>query len=428
MAVIRGYALHESEINATLAAVAAKEYEREVGGDYVPPYEVSCDTCTAQCCRAPTEMTLSNLEFQQHRHSIGVKVVIKPRPYLQRFDTPQSWVMENGETRFFQLRGLLPSEHGVYKLEQDCGNLQPDHSCGIYEQRPWACQVFELGSPACLRMRRAAGLDADQPDLEDIPLANESAETGALSALPIAVPIAIHVASEVLAFESEWILSTLQTMEESSWRLPTSCAGWNVGDVVSHLITGQQLVVDVMRSMGGGADVVSRPEFVGDGPECLGSLVEVLRDVAVAVANVNASPEDFVTIDGTTITFGAFTQLTVAELTMHAADIAHALGMDHPMPAAGILASAVALPGLLDHHESTRPNAAYSLRCPEFTLSFSWQNGAWFGEEGRDPCVIEGSAQELISFAYGRVNLDGSGLTTNKRNFAQAFKRYLAGP
>ena len=415
------------------------EHEHQVDADYQAPYEVSCETCTAQCCRAPILMQLSSSEYQLHRNSIGIKVVIKPRGYAQRFEKPQSWVTEAGERRYFEVRSGLSAGQGIYKVESDCGNLQADNSCGIYNARPSACRAFETGSPECLKLRRAAGLDHDQPELAEYLGGRDSggpdlgvtrgpvAETSNSGAGP-AVPVGLHAAREVLAFESEWILSTLHSMQPQSWKLPTACKGWNVHDVVAHLVTGQRLVADVLHSVHSDATVISRPDFVGDVQETLVAFVDAVRDTAVAVAAANGSPESLVTIDGTTITLGAFTQLMVAEISMHAVDIAEALGIAHSMPLDGILACAVALPGLVDQHDSVRPDAAYSLRCPEFVLEFSWQGGAWFAEEGNDPCVIEGDAQQLIRFAYGRLHLDASELTTNRRTFAQAFKRYLSGP
>jgi Fe-S-cluster containining protein len=44
--------------------------------------------------------------------------------------------------------GMQPGE-GLFEVRGNCGFLQPDGSCGNYDERPRACRAFSVGSTAC---------------------------------------------------------------------------------------------------------------------------------------------------------------------------------------------------------------------------------------------------------------------------------------
>jgi Fe-S-cluster containining protein len=58
----------------------------------------------------------------------------------------------------------LASDSNAAFLVGDCPNLQPDRSCGIYENRPEACRNFEAESTSCTRVRRREGLKSLSPE------------------------------------------------------------------------------------------------------------------------------------------------------------------------------------------------------------------------------------------------------------------------
>lgn len=50
-------------------------------------------------------------------------------------------------------RHLRPGE-GLFGIDGRCGNLQDDGSCGDYENRPNACQQFQVDGELCTEFRR----------------------------------------------------------------------------------------------------------------------------------------------------------------------------------------------------------------------------------------------------------------------------------
>lgn len=81
------------------------------------PGEVLCQYCTAKCCRyfaLPID-TPKTIEDYQHLR----------------------WYMMHGRVSLFV-------ENGTWYLMVfgDCKHLQPDHRCGIYEERPTICREY----------------------------------------------------------------------------------------------------------------------------------------------------------------------------------------------------------------------------------------------------------------------------------------------
>src|SRR5262245_55229157 len=102
-------------------------------------------------------MQLTREEHKRHRGTMDLKVVAKPREYPQRVADEHDGSLVG-----------LPAGVGLYQLQTGCANLTDDFRCSIYAERPRCCREFELGSLACLKARRKAGLDADKPPLPDI--------------------------------------------------------------------------------------------------------------------------------------------------------------------------------------------------------------------------------------------------------------------
>jgi Fe-S-cluster containining protein len=123
--------------------------------------EISCQTCVAACCRAGSAILLSETEVSLHKRALGnPKPILRPKKYPQQLEQDIEGISDGKPTK---VRTILdvPQNHGAYILLIDCTNIQPDqgYACANYDNRPSACQVYGMGSEACLAARAAFGLD-----------------------------------------------------------------------------------------------------------------------------------------------------------------------------------------------------------------------------------------------------------------------------
>src|SRR5262245_15789377 len=116
--------------------------------------EISCETCTALCCRAPVNMVMSKAEFTRYRKSMDLRVLVEPARQRQQVDHGSRHIPGDHHLE-------LPAGHGLFELVSGCANLAEDNRCSIYASRPNCCRDFAVGSPACLKLRRDAGLDGE---------------------------------------------------------------------------------------------------------------------------------------------------------------------------------------------------------------------------------------------------------------------------
>lgn len=101
-------------------------------------FEVSCNTCIGACCKSNTAIPLNKKEAAFLR-SAGTA--------MRRMTKDENNGNRPGWRRDF------------YKLESDCGNLNPTTGqCEAYEERPVICREFVVGSTACEAMRERAGV------------------------------------------------------------------------------------------------------------------------------------------------------------------------------------------------------------------------------------------------------------------------------
>lgn len=103
------------------------------GGDTV---ENACGSCVGACCRKGIAMPLNR----------------KEAAWMIRAGT-ELRLMDDAE---WQGKAAKPGwRHDYYKLESDCGNLNPDtFLCEDYANRPEVCREFEPGSFMCGAMKK----------------------------------------------------------------------------------------------------------------------------------------------------------------------------------------------------------------------------------------------------------------------------------
>ncbi|HET7740359.1 MAG TPA: YkgJ family cysteine cluster protein, partial [Mycobacterium sp.] len=102
------------------------------------PDGISCETCTALCCKAPVNMIMTTEEVERHSPPMDLEVVVKPRRFRQH-------VPVEGSQRNIE----IAAGYGLFELRSGCANLADDNRCSIYSQRPDCCRDFAVGSTAC---------------------------------------------------------------------------------------------------------------------------------------------------------------------------------------------------------------------------------------------------------------------------------------
>lgn len=122
---------------------------------------VSCENCTAACCRAGTLMILSETDHQNNRKAMALRRLAKATRQVQPVLIQAEGVKSDGTKYPIPMLINIPAHHGAYVMSKDCGRLKGNR-CGIYDDRPQACKDYIVGSPECLEARAAAGLDQEE--------------------------------------------------------------------------------------------------------------------------------------------------------------------------------------------------------------------------------------------------------------------------
>lgn len=132
---------------------------KEHGEVEVP--EISCSNCRAACCRAGAALILDSSEYQIHRAAMGLRTVVKPARTAQKAVIKSEGIDENGDKYPKRAVMDIPPGAGFFVMTQDCGRLDSNYSCTVYEKRPRACANYEVGSVECIMARVAVGVDLD---------------------------------------------------------------------------------------------------------------------------------------------------------------------------------------------------------------------------------------------------------------------------
>jgi uncharacterized protein (TIGR03083 family) len=403
-----------------------------------PNPEISCENCVAACCKAPLNMQLSEDEFKRHSPTMDLHVIVKPRHFRQR--------VQNADPRHGYME--IPSGIGVYELLSGCANLTENNRCSIYATRPRCCAAYEVGSPACRSARRDAGLDAhlpvtaeeslDAPDptarlmAEFFPTAPAAKRSSGslLQPVPPVEPLDLDALRAVIERDARWISTRLAASDAAVWSRRTRCAEWDVGGLATHLLNDQRLAQQVLTAALEGRVAVAAPDARAARAETVEAFGQVADRVCSALARI--APGDLareVAIGGSeSVSVQNLIEVLALELSVHALDLAHALGETRHLTSEEVKVVADLLPDQLRPNVSPPAGAAYVLRSVAFELPFSWRNNAWRTEPATDPCYIEGDAEAVLLYALGRVPFNKSGLVTNQPDRARAFKRHLAGP
>lgn len=403
-----------------------------------PLPEIACENCVAACCKAPIRMSLTADEFKFHSKTMDLKLIAKPSNFPQRIFT------ENSDAPPL----AIPAYFGLFRLESGCANLNSANRCSIYANRPQCCSDFAMGSPACLTARRAAGLDADRPVVEEEPTpevdTTEEIVTRFFPTLFAAEPSAASPSetevsldalgraeiSRLIEGDARWIAERLSQCAANAWSRRTRCAEWDVRALAAHLVTCQLFTLSVLTAAIEGRVAKTPEDFSGGPADIVEAFHRAAGDVGDALARLpQAALEREVVIDDVeAVIVRHVVERLAMELAVHGLDLADAFGETRHLPTDAVKLVAGLLPDVLDTGALPPSGTAYLLRTLAFEVPLTWRNNAWRQERASDPCVIEGEIEAVLLFALGRVPFNKSSLGTNRAGRARELKRYLVGP
>jgi uncharacterized protein (TIGR03083 family) len=411
------------------------------------PPEISCENCVAACCKAPVYMQLSRAEHERHSPPMELEVVVEPRRYPQRVELGFK-TSGPGDSRAVSPKRYLqiPSGFGMFELKSGCPNLTENDRCSIYADRPQCCRDLAVGSLECLRARRKAGLDQDGPPLDEEPsdavdsterviaeffptLADQEPNSRVDSRVDAHHPTLAELRG-VITRDTAWIAARLSGCDGGAWSHRTRCPEWNVLELAAHLVTVQRFAGAVLKGAVEGHSAKTPGDFHGDPTTTVGAFARAAECVEAALAQlVSDTLEREVVIDDVeAVTVRHLVEVLALELTVHALDLAEAVGETRHLTEDEMRVVVSALPDVLDPSPTRPETTAFVLRSVAFELPFTWRNSAWWPEPGSDPCSIEGEPDAVLLFALGRASFNKSNLTTNRPKDARTFKRHLRGP
>jgi uncharacterized protein (TIGR03083 family) len=221
----------------------------------------------------------------------------------------------------------------------------------------------------------------------------------------------------------------LAQCDANSWSRRTRCTEWDVGALARHLATTQRFAAEALTAVVEGRPAAAPAQFTGDRKATVRAFDRYARDVVRLLSEL--SPDRVrskVRIDDEEVEVEHLLQALAMELAVHGCDLADALDEKRHLTADAMKATANALPDLLDPGAAPKAPTSYALTSLAFEIPFTWRSNTWLHESGPDPCRIEGDVEAVLLFALGRQSFEKSGLSTNRVDAAQSFKRHLVGP
>ena len=233
-----------------------------------------------------------------------------------------------------------------------------------------------------------------------------------------------------IAQNGRWLARRLADCDAAAWSTPTRCAPWTVGDIAAHLVDGAVVAHRILLAALEGTAARTPPDFRGDPASTVTAFRKAMNDLVDVMTLVGPDLlEREVVLDRVSaVTVRHLIDAIATEFAIHGLDLADALGETRHLTPSDIRLVASALPDLLANGVTPRPDTTYLLRSLVFEIGFTWYDGEWHSEVGPDPCTVDGEPEAVMLYALGRLPCEPPRLSTNHRERARAFKRYLPGP
>ena len=139
----------------SVKGVIIKDMSTESSPDIPGP--VACHNCVAACCRRGVLITMASGEVDSHQEAMNLQLLADE----QLEDIQVEIGLKTSDRNGNKLGAIplfimnVPARRSLHIFAKDCGYIEPDNSCAIYEDpsRPEACATVKVESDECLRAR-----------------------------------------------------------------------------------------------------------------------------------------------------------------------------------------------------------------------------------------------------------------------------------
>jgi uncharacterized protein (TIGR03083 family) len=252
-------------------------------------------------------------------------------------------------------------------------------------------------------------------------------------------PVPHHVAD---LLEREWssVTALLAGRPPDDWERRTRCAGWTVQDLARHTVWGVSMEAEALRRAVAHREDPTEGRTVPDdarGDVLLDALRTASADLVGEVRALGPGAEALtcpMPYGGTPLPVAL--DVFVFEASIHASDVAEALGHDRPLADDAVPPTAEVLRAFLPvfaTSATSRPpsGTTFSLRGTTVRLDGCWTDaGLVLGEPATDPTlVVTGDDSSVLLFAVGRLASDDPRLSVaGDASLARDFKVHVPGP
>jgi len=207
--------------------------------------------------------------------------------------------------------------------------------------------------------------------------------------------------------ELDDLIGILPDPNDPSWNAPTRCAGWNVRDLVAHVVAvAWQQAEAFHRSTLRSLNQPSYLESSLPAPELAEGLISARRHLATVLATTDLDPAEVVPLPWAPMPYDMARSALVLEYGAHRNDLLHALGRPTSLPPRVCAAvfpnlAAVLSAGSRDVDLADAPTVAFS--SPSVSITIAGGARGWTATDAAPTVRCSTDDSTLTLFALGRI-------------------------
>lgn len=231
------------------------------------------------------------------------------------------------------------------------------------------------------------------------------------------------------------VLTSLHASSPDQWDVATRCAGWNVADLVAHLVWGQRLEASGLAGAASGRTEVELPEPVPATPGA-GLIAQLEEAHGRLLAELDQLTDDdlgrLAPMPFGLAPVGLVLQIVTMEVGVHADDVRHALGAPGELGRDVVEASAVVLeaflPTLAGAAAAPAEPVAFRFLGEGLDLTLAHDGAAWSTVPTTADVRFTGAGHDLVLYLLGRGDVDERRLeVAGDVTRATAFRSFVPG-
>jgi uncharacterized protein (TIGR03083 family) len=249
----------------------------------------------------------------------------------------------------------------------------------------------------------------------------------------------IDLATATAVIRAQWtrFADTLAAAGPEVWEKPTRLAGWTVEDLARHVHWGTTLESDGLRlAAAGQAGPAAGTPLEGSREEIVPALRQAFADLLRCLEQVPEPLPGAVPMPYGEVPMPLALQVFVMEAAVHGGDLSDAVTGTggRALPPEARASCAAVFQGFwsaLAAAATAAPAGGTTVRLagPTVRMEATFDGAAWAPVAGEPSVVVEGSDDDVLLFAYGRLPFEAANLTvTGDREVAVRFKEFVPGP